>query len=398
MQKEDFIMKEVRIGVIGVGGMGTGHARCFEEGKISRGRLTAVCDIDPRKMEKFSDKIKKYTDSRELIRSGEVDAVIIATPHYFHTTIGIDAMDNGIHTLSEKPISVHKADAERLIAAHKRHPELVFAAMFNQRTDPHYIKLRELIQSGDLGEIMRVNWIITDWFRTQYYYDCGDWRATWGGEGGGVLLNQCPHQLDLWQWLFGMPAQIRSFCDLGHYHKIEVEDNVTTYMKYASGATGVLVTSTGEAPGTNRLEITADRGRVVYENGKITWIRNVSPLKDFRDNYQDMWARPEVWEIDIPVSGFGGQHTEVRQNFVDAILDGKELIAPAEEGIRSVELANCMLYSSFSGQTVNLPLDPAVYESHLQELIRNSTFKKNASIDIGAGEVDMTASSSAFKK
>ena len=391
-------LSEVRVGVIGVGGMGTGHVRRFENGSIKRGRVTAVCDIDPRKMDKFSDSYKKFTDSRELIRSGEVDAVVIATPHYFHTTIGIDAMDNGLHTLSEKPISVHKADAERLIAAHKRNPKLVFAAMFNQRTDPHYIKLRELIQSGELGEIIRVNWIITDWFRTQYYYDCGGWRATWGGEGGGVLLNQCPHNLDLMQWIFGMPCQVRAFCDLGRFHHIEVEDSVTAYLKYPNGATGVFVTTTGEAPGTNRLEVAGDRGKVVLEGGQLIWTRNTVSLADFRANKQDMWARPETWKVEIPCNGNGGQHDAVMQNYIDAILDGVPLIAPAEEGLKSVELCNSMLYSSFTGKTVDLPLDPAAYERHLKKLIKNSTFKKNANIDLADKEVDMTASSTAFKK
>lgn len=391
-------MKEVRIGVIGVGGMGTGHVRRIESGLIKRARVTAVCDIDPRKMEKFSDTYKKFTDSRKLIRSGEVDAVVIATPHYFHTTIGIDAMDCGLHTLSEKPISVHKADAERLIAAHTRNPKLVFAAMFNQRTNPHYIKLRELIRSGDLGEIFRINWIITDWFRTQYYYDCGDWRATWGGEGGGVLLNQCPHQLDLFQWMFGMPVQMRAFCDIGMFHHIEVEDNVTAYMKFANGATGVFITSTGEAPGTNRLEIAADRGKVVFEGDKITWQRNTRSLADYRANEPQMWGRPEVWNVDIPASGNGGQHDEVMQNYVDAILDKVPLIAPAEEGLKSVELCNAMLYSSFTGKTVDIPINSAAYERHLKKLIKTSTFKKNSSVDIGAGEIDMTASNAAFKK
>ena len=390
-------LSEVRVGVIGVGGMGTGHVRRFENGAIRRGRVTAVCDIDPRKMDKFSDDYKKFTDSRELIRSGEVDAVVIATPHYFHTTIGIDAMDNGLHTLTEKPISVHKADAERLIAAHTRNPKLVFAAMFNQRTDPHYIKLRELIKSGELGEIIRVNWIITDWFRTQYYYDCGGWRATWSGEGGGVLLNQCPHNLDLMQWLFGMPVQVRAFCDLGRFHHIEVEDSVTAYLKYPNGATGVFVTTTGEAPGTNRLEVAGDRGKVVLENGQLIWTRNTVSLADFRANKQDMWARPETWKVEIPCNGSGGQHDAIMQNYVDAILDGVPLIAPAEEGLKSVELCNSMLYSSFTGKTVDLPLDPAAYERHLKKLIKNSTFKKNATIDLADKEVDMTASFRGFK-
>ena len=391
-------LNEVRVGIIGVGVMGTGHVRRFESGNMKRARVTAICDINPAQLAKFSDSYKKFTDSRELIRSGEVDAVVIATPHYFHTTIGVDAMDNGLHTLSEKPISVHKADAEKLIAAHKRNPKLVFAAMFNQRTDPHYIKLRELIQSGELGEIIRINWIITDWFRPQYYYDCGGWRATWGGEGGGVLLNQCPHQLDLMQWLFGMPKKVRAFCQIGKWHDIEVEDNVTAYLEYENGATGVFITTTGEAPGTNRLEVAGDRGKVVIENGKITWTRNTVSLREFRENHQDMFSRPEVWTIDIPCNGWGGQHDQVMQNYIDAILDGTPLIAPAEEGINSVELSNCMLYSSFTGKTVDLPLDPAAYERHLKKLIKNSTFKKNPTVDNAGKDVDLTASSTAFQK
>ncbi|MBR3086131.1 MAG: Gfo/Idh/MocA family oxidoreductase [Kiritimatiellae bacterium] len=389
----------VRIGIIGTGNMGSGHIRTFESGAIPRAKVTAICDIDPRKMGKFSQEYKRFTDSRELIRSGEVDAVIIATPHYFHTTIGVDALDNGIHTLTEKPISVHKADAEKLIAAHKRNPKPVFAAMFNQRTNPQYQKIRDLIQSGELGKIIRINWIITDWFRTQYYYDTGDWRATWGGEGGGVLMNQCPHQLDLFQWLFGMPQQVRAFCDIGQFHKIEVEDNVTAYMKFANGATGVFITTTGEAPGTNRLEVAGDRGRVVLEgtNADINWTRNVQPLEDFRMKTQEMWARPEVWNVTIPAHGNGDQHAGILRNYVEAILDGKPLIAPAEEGIRAVELCNAMLYSSFTGKTVDLPLDPAAYERHLKKLIRSSTFRKNATHDLAGKEVDMSGSSSVFK-
>lgn len=391
-------MKEVRIGIIGTGNMGTGHVRRIENGLIPRAKVTAVCDIDERKMEKFDPSYARFTESEKLIRSGLVDAVVIATPHYFHTTIGIDAMDNGLHVLSEKPISVHKADAERLIVAHTRNPNLVFAAMFNQRTNPAFIKLKSLISSGELGEIIRINWIITDWFRTQYYYDCGDWRATWKGEGGGVLLNQCPHQLDLFQWLFGLPTEVRAFCDIGRYHHIEVEDNVNAFMKYKNGATAVFITTTGEAPGTNRLEIATNRGKVVLENNILTWQRLTKPLDEFRATFQDMWATPETWKVEIPISGYGEQHDGIMKNFVNAILDGTELIAPAEEGINSVELSNAMLYSSFTGQTISLPIDQEAYEKHLMELIKNSKFQKNANIDLGSAEVDMTASNSAFKK
>lgn len=389
---------EVRIGVIGVGGMGTSHVRRIENGSIPCARISAVCDVDPRKMEKFSADYKKFTDSRELIRSGEVDAVVIATPHYFHTTIGIDAMDNGLHTLTEKPISVHKADAERLCAAHARNPNLVFAAMFNQRTNQNFAKIRELVQSGELGNITRINWIITTWFRPQHYYDCGDWRATWAGEGGGVLLNQCPHQLDLFQWMFGMPSSVRAFCDIGKFHHIEVEDNVTAYMKYANGASAVFITTTGEAPGTDRLEVASDRGKLVYESGRISWRRTTTPVSEFCKSTDQMWASPEAWDVNVPSYPTGDQHDGIMRNFVNAILDGEPLIAPAEEGINSVELCNAMLYSSFTDQTIQLPIDPATYEAHLKSLIANSKFKKNASIQNESKEIDMTASSTAFKK
>ena len=370
-------MNEVRIGIVGVGGMGSGHANNILTGRIKRVRLAAVCDLVPSKMDRYGDDVAKFADSRELIRSGKVDAVIVATPHYFHTTVGIDALENGLHLLTEKPISVHKADCQRLIAAHKD-PKVLFAAMFNQRTDPHYIKVRELIQRGELGEFRRVNWIITNWFRTQAYYNSGGWRATWKGEGGGVLLNQCPHQLDLLQWLCGMPSKMRAFCNIGKYHDIEVEDEVTAYFEYPNGATGVFVTTTGEAPGTNRLEIAGTKGKVVIEDGAVRFTRNIVDSDEFLRTCQKGFDQPETWNVSIPTNGGGGQHVAILQNFVDAILDGVPLIAPAEEGIRSVELANSMLYSSLTNQTVDLPLDAAAFEKRLQQLISESTFVKSA--------------------
>lgn len=382
-------MTEVRLGIVGIGGMGSNHLGNIEAGKVKGLRVAAICDIDPQKMARFNDSYSRFTDSAKMIRSGEIDAILIATPHYDHTTIGIDALKNGIHTLVEKPISVHKADAQKLIAAHTD-PKVVFSAMFNQRTDPHYIKLRELIQDGMLGEISRVNWIITDWFRTQSYYDGGGWRATWKGEGGGVLLNQCPHNLDLMQWLFGMPASVRAFCKLGQYHKIEVEDAVTAYLDYPNGATGVFITTTGEAPGTNRLEVCGENGKIVVESGTITWIRNTVGQAKFLKTSKQSFAKPERWTIDIPCNGNGPQHIGILQNFTNAILFGEALIAPAEEGIHSVELANAMLYSSFKDTTVKLPLSAPAYAKHLKGLIAKSKPRKK--VVKSAGPVDMSSS------
>jgi predicted dehydrogenase len=364
-------MQDLRLGIIGLGNMGQVHAHALATGKISRCRLMAVCDPDSRLLGNYPP-ARGFLSSSELIRSGEVDAVLIATPHYSHTPIGIEALEAGLHVLVEKPLSVHKADCERLIAAH-RSDDQVFAVMFNQRTDPYYLKLRELIRSGELGTIRRINWIVTNWFRTAAYYASGGWRATWAGEGGGVLLNQCPHQLDLWQWLFGMPCKVRAFCHLGRYHEIEVEDDVTAYFEYENGTTGVLITSTGEAPGTDRLEIAAERGRVVIENERFSFIRNEVPMSKFCQDSADWFGKPQTWEIEIPISGHGGQHNEILQNFTDAVLDRKALIAPAAEGIRSVELANAMLLSSFTDTTVALPIDAAIFEQLLNERIAGST-------------------------
>jgi predicted dehydrogenase len=379
-------MESVSLGIIGVGGMGSNHARKISE--ISDAQLTAVCDTDKQKADKIAKELgcKAFYSSTALLDAKCVDAVLVATPHYDHTTIGIEALQKGFHVLVEKPISVHKADCERLIAAHKD-KKLVFAAMFNQRTDPHYSKVKKIIEDGELGTIQRVNWIVTNWFRTQSYYNNGGWRATWEGEGGGVLLNQCPHQLDMLQWLCGMPSKVRAFCSISKYHTIEVEDEVTAYLEYENGATGIFISSTGEAPGTNRLEICGDKGKILVEGGnEIQFTKNEMNSSDFCKTSKQAFAKPPVWNIGIPAPNTGGQHKEIIQNFVNAILGKTELIAPAEEGINSVELGNAMLFSSLSEKTIDLPMDGKAYEQLLKKLIKDSNFQKTTNETV---EVDL---------
>ena len=381
-------MKKVRLGIIGIGNMGSAHTRMISSGKVKGMEVGAICDRNTERRELFPD-IPFYGEAGELIASDKVDAVLVATPHYDHTTLGIQTLNTGKHLLVEKPISVHKADCEKLISAH-RDNSLVFAAMFNQRTDPRYIKLKELIDDGHLGEIRRVVWNITSWFRTCQYYASGGWRATWKGEGGGVLLNQCPHQLDLWQWFFGMPRKLRAFCDIGRYHDIEVEDDVTCYMEYSSGCKGVFITTTGESPGTNRLEITAENGRVIIDAGEegIFWDRNEVSMSEWSRTTKQGFSKPGTWKVHIPTSGNGPQHKGILQNFSDAILKGTTLMAPAAEGIYSVELANAMLQSSFEDRPLEFPLDGATYARLLQEKISTSTSKKDAAPDAIATDFD----------
>jgi predicted dehydrogenase len=339
----------------------------------------AVCDSDPEALVPFSS-VPVFADSASLLAAGVADAVLIATPHYDHTPLAIEALAAGLHVLTEKPLAVHKADCLRMLDAYERRPNKaqVFAEMFNQRTDPRFLKLRELITLGELGTLRRVNWIITDWFRTEAYYRSGGWRATWRGEGGGALLNQCPHNLDMWQWLFGMPKRVHAFCGFGTFHDIEVEDQVTAYLEYEHGTSGVFVTTTGEAPGTNRLEVVGDLGKVILDADGLEFTRNEASMMDFVKNSPDRYARPVSSTVRIPLAAGGGQHNAIIANFSNAILDGEALIAPAVEGVRSVELSNAMIYSGLTKQTVELPLDPALYAAALERLVKNSRYVKPA--------------------
>jgi predicted dehydrogenase len=369
--------RTVRLGIIGVGNMGYNHCKSIQE--INHIDLVACCDAEPERTRRVSEKFgaEPFEDHRSLIRSGTCDAVLIATPHYDHTTAGIAALKAGLHVLVEKPISVHKRDAERLISAHRKSDQ-IFAAMFNQRTDPAYKRIRKLINDGTLGQVRRFQWTITDWFRSQAYYDSGGWRATWAGEGGGVLLNQCPHQLDLLQWMFGMPDRVHANCHFGRHHEIEVEDEVTAYLDYTDGKTGVFITSTGEAPGSNRLEIAAENARLVYDAsaGEIEILRNASPVSAAIAENRP-FEKPKIRSQTIRLDHTGGQHPEILRNFAAAILRGQPLIAPAAEGIHSVELANSMLLSSWLAKTVNLPISSARYANQLKKRIATSSFKKN---------------------
>jgi len=383
-------MDKIRIGIIGLGNIGQVHVGNLMDGKVPRGELTAVGDAIADKLPDYEAKGLETFDSGEaLIASGEIDALIIATPHFQHTTLGIAALEAGLHVMVEKPISAHKADAERLIAAAAARPEQKFGGMFQLRVEPRYQKIRELVQGGELGDLIRVIWIMTDWFRAEAYYQSGGWRATWKGEGGGVLLNQCLHQLDALQWIVGMPSKIRSHVGIGKYHDIEVEDDVVSYLEFPNGASGAFITSTGETPGSNRFEIAGTKGRVLLENDKLVLTRNEVASDEWSKTSKIGFQQPETTVEEIPIPGVENAHAMLMTNFVDAILDGKELIAPGESGIGSVELANVMVYSGLINETVDLPMDSAAWEAKLNDLIANSTHEKKV---VEVSNEDFTAS------
>lgn len=373
-------MDRFRIGIVGLGNMGSGHMKYLTQGEVEGAVLTAVTDMNPTRLRQVADelgeRVKPFATPEEMFASGEVDGVLIATPHYDHPQQAIAAFAHGLHVLVEKPAGVYTKQVREMNEAAAASGR-VFGIMYNQRTNPLYVKLRELIRSGELGEIRRTNWIITDWYRSQAYYDSGSWRATWAGEGGGVLLNQDPHQLDLWQWTTGlMPTRMRAFCAFGKHRSIEVENEVTAYAEYANGATGVFVTSTCEAPGTNRFEITGDRGKIVIEQDKMAMWQLVVPESEFNRTNTRQFGRPEWTYGEIPIATGLAQHTAITQNWVDAVLKGVPLIAPGEEGILGLSISNAMLLSAWQDDWVDFPVDEELFLAKLQEKIAQSTVKR----------------------
>ncbi len=374
-------MGKVRIGIIGAGNMGSGHAAHISAGRVPHAELTAICDSDPRRTEgaseRFGEGIHTFSDAAALLSSGTTDGVIICTPHYDHSSLAIEAFGNGLHVMVEKPAGVYTKQVRKMNEAAAK-SDRVFSIMFQRRAVSQSRKLKEIVSSGELGEILRINYVVTHWFRAQSYYDSGGWRATWSGEGGGVLMNQCPHNLDLLQWICGMPKRVRAFCQFGKYHDIEVEDDVTAFVEYENGATGLFVATTGEAPGTDRFEIAADRGKVVAENGRITFWRTRVPVRQFTREHTGGFGMPETWECDIPIPDVEEGHHVLTKNWVESILEGTPLIAPGEEGIHSLELSNAMLLSAWTDGWVEIPVDEDLYLEKLKEKIDNSTFEKGA--------------------
>ena len=374
-------MDQVRYGLIGYGKIGSQHAGKILQGKVPSLKLCAVADTDPARLqaarEALGDSAAYFDSAEALMDSGLVDAVHICTPHYLHPSLAIYALEHGLHTLVEKPAGVYTAQVRRMNAVAQAHPELRFAMDFNQRTDPVYIKTRELVKSGAVGRIVHTHWLITNWYRSQSYYDQGGWRATWKGEGGGVLINQCPHQLDLVQWVVGeMPVSVNGFCKYGKWHDVEGEDEVTAYFEYASGASGVFITTTGEAPGTNRFEVSGTKGKLLCENKKLFYYKNAEDSQEFCKTSKESFAAPKCEVIEPETDGLNEQHVGILKNFSEAILGAAPLFVDGKEGFNGVELMNAIELSGWQGGVkVSLPIDGDAYYKELMKHVAVSRFK-----------------------
>ena len=375
-------MDEIRVGVIGIGNMGTAHAATISQGTIQGMKLTAVCDVNPTRLEVCAERFpqaERFDSWQALLENGIADAVIVAVPHPMHAEIASAALRAGLHVLTEKPIDISVSKAKMLCQA-ARESGRVFAIMFNQRTNPLFRRAREIVQGGQLGALKRSVWIITNWYRTQHYYDSGEWRATWAGEGGGVLLNQAPHNLDLWQWICGMPVSVTAFCDTAKYHRIEVEDDATLFVRYANGATGAFITTTGEYPGTNRLEIAGELGKLVLENGVMKWWKLARPEPEVRFGSDENWMEIPMEVVEITPDEPETAHPGILQNFANAILHGEALISPGEDGLNELTLSNAAYLSQWTGNAcVPIPFDEAAFDRELAEHAATSKYRAQSS-------------------
>ena len=376
-------MDKVRFGIVGCGNMGSSHAKRLIQGEIANGVLTAICDINPNKLEIVQnlteEKLHTFTSAEEMFKSGTCDLVMICTPHYIHPDLAIMAIENNLHCLVEKPAGVYTLQVKEMLEKTKN-TDKILGIMFNQRTNPAFKAMRQMIQDGKIGEVKRTNWIITDWYRTQYYYDTGSWRATWVGEGGGVLYNQAPHQLDLFQWIVGMmPSKVRAFCHFGKWHDIEVEDDVTCYCEYPNGATGVFITTTADAPGTNRFEVTGTKGTLIFENNKLYYkeleIDEREHCKTVKAGFTLPACKPTV---EVELVGENTQHAGICNNVANAVLGLEPLYAPAKDGICGVMLANAMLLSTWLDKEIELPFDDELFYEELKKRIATSKPRETA--------------------
>ncbi|MBQ9506174.1 MAG: Gfo/Idh/MocA family oxidoreductase [Clostridia bacterium] len=372
---------KLRVGIIGLGSQGSVYAGFFKAGLVKNGTLAAVCDLNREKMEaqakKLHLKCRQFTDYRELLQSGCVDAVIVTTPHYLHPEIVCEAVDRGIHVMSDKPAGVYTLQVKEAIRKAQAHPEVYCGLMLNQRTHGTFKKMKQMIADGEIGEIKRVNWLITDWYRAQSYFDASPWKATWVGEGGGVLFNQSPHQLDLLQWIVGMmPVKIRAFCHFGKWHDIETEDDVTAYLEFENGATGTFVTSTGDYPGANRLEILGTKGKLVCTDArKLVFYKSKQDEREFNAAYKGGFGTPGKKKKRVFTKKISVMHLEVINDFVSSVCDHTELKIGYSEGLNGVEIADAMLLSQWLDREVTLPIDDALYYAELQKRIANSSLR-----------------------
>jgi predicted dehydrogenase len=363
-------MSKLRFGIIGCGNMGNGHMRQIAEAKPRDLEVTACADLDPTLAQAMADKfgLTCYENGYELMDSGDVDAVLIATPHFFHPPLAIHAARRGLHVLCEKPLAVTVGPA-RLMVEECRKAKVALGVVFHQRTMPGVRAIRKVVESGKLGEIYRVRMICSNWWRSQLYYDSGHWRGTWAGEGGGILMNQGPHSLDQFLMFAGMPKRVIASLST-RMHKIEVENTANIILEYEGGKNAYIYATTAQGPGSHEWVIAGNNGALVADADGIRVGKLKAPLDEFTKKTPHGAGTPQATWREVKQTGKFGKHLEVIKRFAAHVLHGKELIADAQDGLDEVELCNAMYLAGFKDRPVDLPVDARAMERMLGSLIR----------------------------
>jgi predicted dehydrogenase len=370
-----------RFAVVGVGAnVFNMHAPALQSSAFE---IAAVCDVNLAAAERQAERFgcPYFADHREMLAAIRPDAVAVLTPHPFHAAIAIDCLNAGAHVLVEKPIAVQVAEADRMIAAAEQAGRLL-AVNLQHRTRGEIRTAKKLIESGRLGQIQRVE-MVAIWTRTAAYYAQAGWRGTWQGEGGGVLMNQSPHSLDLVCHLVGQPSRVVAW-NRTMFHHIETEDTSLAMLEWstdgaaasdsaakrAAGALGTLLVSTAQVGEPERLEIAGTRGVLQLSRGGLRLFEADTDLRTFLAENPAPFARPELVPQDVPLESGSGDHAAIYANFLDAITNGAPLVADGAQGRMSLELANALIYSSATSTQVPLPLDRAAYADRLDRLRR----------------------------
>lgn len=351
--------------LVGVGATVLGmHRPAFS---LPTTQLVGVTDVNAALAEQRAEELgcPAFPDYPSMLSATRPDVVVIMTPHPFHAEIAIAALEAGCHVLCEKPMAVHVGEADAMIAAAERAGRLL-AVSLQFRHRPEIVAAKQIVDAGGLGELQRVD-VLACWTRANRYYQQMPWRGTWKGEGGGVLMNQAPHNLDLACYLAGPPSRVVAWTRT-RLQPIEAEDTAHAMLSWPGGAMGTIHASTAEADTGDRIELLGTGGRLLVTPGHLTYERFSPDLRQHVQETEILWGGPEAQSVPVDLPPGEADHAAVYRDLHDAILHGTPLRSDGVQGRLSLELANAITLSSQRDVAVSLPLDRTAYAELLAEL------------------------------
>lgn len=361
--------KTVRIALIGFGSMGKNYARMLYAGLVPELKLSGVCCRNGAGQALLREEfpgVRIYENVEQMQRhEEEFDAVLIVTPHATHVELGFAMAKLGKHFLMDKPAGVYASRVQELVEF-CRERGVSFGMMFNNRMLPAFRIAQDYIRSGKLGRLHRAVWVCNSWYRSPVYHRSAPWRSSWQGEGGGLLINQNQHYLDIWQWLFGMPEKLYAAMEFGRYNDFAVDDAVDIQFVHSGGFHGTMVSATGEAPGVNRLEIWGEKGCLTVQDGaRVFWDENALSTVEFGKVNEVPFGTPPHTRVEIPVEKAENPYLLAFGNFAGHLLRGEPLFADGMDGLRTVQLTNAAYLSGWQEKRVSVPVDAEAFQKEL---------------------------------